>query len=36
MKNKGLKRPIIPLPPIKKDDGTWAKNGSQKAELFAD
>lgn len=33
---KSLKRPKIHIPPIKKDDGTWARSDKQKADLFAE
>lgn len=33
---KRLKRPITQTPPIRKEDGSWARNEQQKAELFAD
>lgn len=32
---KGLKRPKMHVPPIKNDDGTWAKSDKQKVSLFA-
>lgn len=32
---KGLKRPIIQNPPIKNEDGSWARNNQQKANRFA-
>jgi len=32
---KRLKRPIMQIPPIRKDDGTWARSARQKADLFA-
>lgn len=32
---KRLKRPVMQIPPIKKDDGTWARSSEQKAECFA-
>lgn len=32
---KGLKRPIMQIPPIKKEDGNWARSSEQKAECFA-
>lgn len=31
----GLKRPMMQIPPIKKEDGTWARSSEQKAECFA-
>uniref|UniRef100_A0A0A9XZ61 Putative RNA-directed DNA polymerase from transposon X-element n=1 Tax=Lygus hesperus TaxID=30085 RepID=A0A0A9XZ61_LYGHE len=33
---KGLKRPKIPIPPIKREDGYWARSAKEKADLFAD
>lgn len=33
---KQLKRPVIQSPPIKLEDGSWAKNNKQKAERFAE
>lgn len=33
---KSLKKPIVPVPPIRKMDGKWAKNNKEKAETFAD
>jgi hypothetical protein len=30
-----MKRQVVHLPPIRKEDGSWARNGEQKAELFA-
>lgn len=32
---KGLKRPIIQVPPIKNEKGCWIRNPKEKAELFA-
>lgn len=32
---KRLKRPIMQIPPIRKEDGTWARSSEQKAECFA-
>lgn len=32
---KRLKRPIIQAPPIRKEDGSWARDNKQKAEIFA-
>jgi hypothetical protein len=32
---KGIKRPKIQAPPIKNDNGTWARSAKQKADLFA-
>lgn len=32
---KNLKRPITHIPPIKKHDGSWARNNKQKADVFA-
>lgn len=32
---KGIKRPIIQIPPIRMANGTWAKNSQQKADIFA-
>ena len=31
-----IKKPIINTPPIRKDGGPWARNNSQKAEVFAE
>jgi hypothetical protein len=31
-----MKRPIVHIPPIRKEDGSWSRNDKQKAELFAD
>lgn len=33
---KSIKRPKIPEPPIRKDDGTWARSDKEKAHLFAE
>jgi hypothetical protein len=33
---KRMKRPIFHIPPIRKEDSSWAGDGEQKAELFAD
>lgn len=33
---KNTNRPIKRIPPLKKTDGTWAKDNKDKAELFAD
>lgn len=33
---KHLKRPVKQMPPLKKDDGTWARSPQSKADLFAD
>jgi len=33
--NKRLKRPQIQFPPIRKQDGRWARNEEGKAEVFA-
>jgi hypothetical protein len=33
---KRMKRPVVHIPPIRKEDGSWAKSDEQKAELFAD
>lgn len=33
---KSLKRPKIHIPPIKKDDGTWAQSDKQNVDLFAE
>jgi hypothetical protein len=33
---KNLKRPIMQIPPIKKIDGSWARNNEQKAYRFAE
>lgn len=32
---KKLKRPIQPVPPLQKEDGTWARSSKEKAEMFA-
>ena len=32
---KNLKRPIMQIPPIRQEDGSWAKNNEQKAKIFA-
>lgn len=32
---KRLRRPIVHVPPIKNENGTWAKDNREKAELFA-
>lgn len=32
---KGMKRPHQPIPPIRKTDGSWAKNSKEKAETIA-
>jgi hypothetical protein len=31
-----MKSPVVHIPPIRKEDGGWARNDEQKAELFAD
>lgn len=31
-----FKRPIVHIPPIKQDDGNWARSNKQKCEIFAD
>jgi hypothetical protein len=31
-----MKRPVVHIPPIRKEDGSWARNDEQKAELSAD
>jgi hypothetical protein len=31
-----MKRPVLHIPPIRKEDGSWARNDEQKAELFAE
>jgi hypothetical protein len=33
---KRMRRPTVHIPPITKEDGSWARNDEQKAELFAD
>lgn len=33
---RSLKRPITQSPPLKKEDGTWARDSKEKVELFAD
>ena len=33
---KYLKRPITQIPPIRKADGTWARNNNEKAKTFAE
>lgn len=32
---KRMNRPIKPIPPIRDENGAWARDGKQKAELFA-
>jgi hypothetical protein len=31
-----MKRPVVHVPPTRKEDGSWTSNDEQKAELFAD
>jgi hypothetical protein len=33
---KGLKRPKMQIPPIKANDGRWAKSAKEKADIFAE
>jgi hypothetical protein len=33
---KRMKRPVVHIPTIRKEDGSWARDDEQKAELFAD
>lgn len=33
---KRIKTPIAQIPPIRKEDGSWARSNKQKAEVFAD
>jgi hypothetical protein len=33
---KRMKRPVVHIPPIRKEDGSWARNDEQNAELCAD
>jgi hypothetical protein len=34
--NKNIKRPIVPTPPLRKPDRTWARSTSEKSILFAE
>jgi hypothetical protein len=31
-----MKRPVVHIPPIRREGGSWARNDEQKAKLFAD
>jgi hypothetical protein len=31
-----MKRPIVHIPHIRKEDGSWARDDEQKVEIFAD
>jgi hypothetical protein len=31
-----MKRPVVHIPPIRREDGSWTRDDEQKAELFAD
>jgi hypothetical protein len=33
---KRMRRPVVHIPPIREEDGCWARNDEQKTELFAD
>ncbi|CAL1672120.1 unnamed protein product [Lasius platythorax] len=33
---KGIKRPKMQIPPVRKEDGEWAKSNKEKADLFAE
>jgi hypothetical protein len=34
--NEKIKRLVVHIPPIRKEDSSWARGDEQKAELFAD